>query len=232
MRRFTFVLNFGQKIKNLTMKTLGKTPLETTNIKFLVRGFCLGVIAISLFSWYKEGIYSQLISTGFSWMFFIYFSFQFMVFSWLLERTSIVGIRNIIYTVGLVMGLVSITDTIWVVLNDHFVRNLFVNGFRIGWFMSPHMSRNVFFGLGLFVYYKLFRNKIMTLNKVFLTSIFCYVLLWLFYVSVGLPDWRQPVTLTVLNKFEAFTLQQFGFRGFASLVFSSPFLQNSLWKNQ
>ena len=156
-------------------------------------------------------------------MFFIYFSLSFIVFSLLLEISSVYGIRNIIYSIGLVFGMMSVSDTIWIIINDHFVRNLFAHGFRLGWFVSPHMSRNLILGLGLLVYYKLWRQKTITINKKFVFMLACYILFWAAYVSIGCPDWRQPATLIVLNKFEAFLLQQFGMRLFASLVFTSLF---------
>lgn len=188
------------------------------------RGFGWGVIGLAIAGWYFQGFYSQLSTTGYSWMFFIYFSLSFIVFSHLLEKASIAGCRNILYSLGLIFGMMAVSDTIWIVINDHFVRNLFAKGFRLGWFVSPHMSRNLVLGLGLFVYYKLFRDKVMRVSRLLLISVGCYVLFWFFYISIGTPDWRQPATLTVINQFEALLLQQFGFRGFASLVFTSPLL--------
>lgn len=188
------------------------------------RGFGWGVIGLAAVGWYLQGLYSQLASTGFSWMLFIQFSFTFISFSWLLERASILGIKNIIYSIALVFGLNAVGDTIWIVLNDAFVRHLFDNGFRLGWFVSPHMGRNLVLGIGLLAYLVLWHKGVARLDKLFLVSVLAYAAFWAWYVSVGCPDWRQPATWTVLNQFQAFLLQQFGFRIFANVVFTAPFL--------
>ncbi|MFH0896954.1 MAG: hypothetical protein V1850_02750 [Candidatus Bathyarchaeota archaeon] len=188
------------------------------------RGFGWGVIGLAIAAWYLQGLYSQLTSTGFSWMFFIQFSFTFITFSWLLGRASILGARNILYSIALVFGLNAVGDTVWIVLNDAFVRHIFDNGFRIGWFVSPHMSRNLILSTGLLAYFILWHKGVARIGKIFLASVLAYGIFWVWYVSVGCPDWRQPATLNVLSMFQAFLLQQFVFRIFANIVFTTPFI--------
>ena len=119
---------------------LHKKALVTTTF---LRGFGFGVVALSIFAWYIQGLYSQLTDTGYSWMFFIHFSLTYITFSWFLEKKGIVDWKNVAYSLLLVLGLNAIGDTIWIVLNDVFVRHLFEKGFRLSWFITPHMRRNL-----------------------------------------------------------------------------------------
>ncbi|MFH0748765.1 MAG: hypothetical protein V1915_02440 [Candidatus Bathyarchaeota archaeon] len=156
----------------------------------------------------------------------VFYSFlhTYITFSWLLEKAGVVDWKNVGCSLLLVFGLNAIGDTIWIVLNDAFVRHLFDNGFRFGWFITPHMRRNLVLSLGLIGYAYLFKKGIMKAGKLFFISLFFYVVMWCVYVYVGCPDWRQPNTLTVLDKFQAFIVQQFVFRISTNLVFTSPLL--------
>ena len=212
----------------MTLSLIRRTLIRITDNLTFWRGFGWGVTGLAVVGWYLQGLYSQLTPTGYSWMFFIYFSLSFIAFSWLLEKASIAGWRNIVYSLGLILGMMAVSDTIWIVINDHFVRNLFAKGFKLGWFVSPHMRRNLLLSTGLLAYFVLWRRGVARTSRLFLVSVIAYAAFWVWYVSVGCPDWRQPATLTVLDKFQAFLLTQFGLRGFASLVFISPFIHNSL----
>lgn len=194
------------------------------------RTFAWGVAGLAAVCWIVSGIYGSLTTTGLSWPFFIQSSLTYIILSWLLDLRGLAGWKNLVCAAALTSGWIAFEDTTWVFFNDAFVRHIFDNGFRLGWFISVTMRRNLILGSGIFAYVYLYKKKVAKFNWLIIISAIAYVAYWAWDASIGVPDWRQPATLIYATELQAFLLQ-FVYKTIADVLIISPMVNFKLRNN-